>query len=82
MTKDLDGSLIQLIRGVAIQALSQPEEIRETWLMRYREAARLEAMGEGLSPEGAAQFADAIDQSVRDLLKSIVIAGGAQGGRS
>lgn len=82
MTNELDGNLVQLIRGVAIQALSQPDEVREVWLIRYRDAARLEAMGEGLSPEGAAHFADAIDQSVGDLIKSIVIGGGAQGGRS
>jgi hypothetical protein len=68
LTNELDGSLIQLIRGVAIQAPSQSDEMRETWLMRYREAARLEAMGEGLSPEWATQFADAIDQSVRTFL--------------
>jgi hypothetical protein len=73
---------MQLIRGVAMQALSRPAEMREAWLLRYREAARVEAMGEGLSPEQAAHFADAIEQSVRDLIKSIIIGGGAQGGRS
>jgi hypothetical protein len=79
--KEQQHRIMGLLRDIASRAVEMSEAERDTYLQREKRELYNDAIKTGMTPEGATDVAERMDEWARAVIRMIQTSGGEAGGR-